>query len=73
MKEINTFDQLMEQITCGNVELVGYQNVCSDRLVRVHDHGTPQQLMETLERSEYQVAVPLADEVIRIPLEGSAA
>lgn len=73
MKEATTLDHLMEQISCGSVELVDYDRAYSDRLVRLHHHGTPQQHMETLERSEYKLAVPLAEDVTIIPLEDSAA
>lgn len=73
MKEFDTLDQLMEHVTAGTAQLVNYEDVCSDRLVWVHDHGTLQQRMETLDRSEYKIAVPINEDVKVIPLEDSAA
>lgn len=57
-------ESIMHQIADGNIELISYEAVCSDRLVRVHNQDTPEQRMETLERSDF--CVPVIEDSVEI-------
>jgi|GEM_PF-2203263 hypothetical protein len=73
MKQVSLSKEITNELQEGRTALVSYQDVCSDRLVRVINPNTPEQSLETLDRSEYFTIAPIDNEVAIQPVKDATA